>query len=92
MILVIIIMSWGANMLQRRLESGWSVMVAGLAVTLFACLDLSFSQWRVLVVVGLLATALMLYHKKLRHFVLLPSCVAFAGGLMLIVMNFGTVR
>ena len=76
-------------MLQRRLEGGWSVMVAGMAVALFACLDLSFGEWRVLVVAGLLATALMLYHKKLRHFVLLPSCVAFASGLLLIVMNLG---
>ncbi|SMG47211.1 DUF1435 domain-containing protein [Cedecea sp. NFIX57] len=79
-------------MLQRRLEGGWSIMVAGLAVALLACLDLSFSQWRVLVVIGLLATALMLYHKTLRHFVLLPSCVAFASGLLLIVMNLGAMR
>lgn len=76
-------------MLQRRLKGGWSVMVAGMAVALLAWLDLSFSEWRVLVVAGLLATALMLYHKKLRHFVLLPSCVAFASGLLLIVMNLG---
>jgi len=73
--------------LQKRLESGWSIMVAALAVALLTWLDLSFEQWRLLVVVGLLMTAVMLYHKRLRHFVLLPSCVAFASGLLLIMMN-----
>jgi len=62
-------------------------MVAALTVGLLIWLDLSFSQWRILVVLGLSATAVMLYHKRLRHFVLLPSCVAFASGLLLIAMN-----
>lgn len=74
-------------MLQRRLESGWSIMVAALAVALLTYLELSFNQWRLLIIVGLLMTAIMLYHKRLRHFVLLPSCVAFASGLLLITMN-----
>jgi len=73
--------------LQKRLESGWSIMVAALAVALLTWLELSFEQWRLLVVVGLLMTSVMLYHKRLRHFVLLPSCVAFASGLLLIMMN-----
>lgn len=79
-------------MLLQRFEGSLSVMIAGLAVALLAWLDLSFSQWRVLVVVGLLATAMMLYHKRLRHFVLLPSCVAFSSALLLIVMNFGGIK
>ncbi|WP_409040079.1 DUF1435 family protein [Klebsiella sp. BIGb0407] len=74
-------------MLQKRLEGGWSIMVAALAVALLTLLELSFSQWRLLIVAGLLMTAVMLYHKRLRHFVLLPSCVVFASGLLLITMN-----
>ena len=74
-------------MLQRRLEGGWSIMVAALAVALLTLLELSFDQWRLLIVAGLLMTAVMLYHKRLRHFVLLPSCVVFASGLLLITMN-----
>ena len=74
-------------MLQRRLEGGWSIMVAALTVSLLTLLELSFSQWRLLIVTGLLMTAVMLYHKRLRHFVLLPSCVVFASGLLLITMN-----
>lgn len=74
-------------MLQRRLEGGWSIMVAVLTVALLTWLDLSFNQWRLLIVVGLLMTIIMLYHNRLRHFVLLPSCVVFASGLLLIMMN-----
>jgi len=74
-------------MLQRRLEGGWSIMVAALAVALLTLLELSFDQWRLLIVAGLLTTTIMLYHKRLRHFVLLPSCVVFASGLLLIIMN-----
>jgi 4-hydroxybenzoate polyprenyltransferase len=74
-------------MLQRRLEGGWSIMVAALSVALLTLLELSFNQWRLLIVAGLLTTTIMLYHKRLRHFVLLPSCVVFASGLLLIIMN-----
>jgi len=74
-------------MLQRRLEGGWSIIVAALAVALLTLLELSFDQWRLLIVAGLLMTAFMLYHKRLRHFVLLPSCVVFTSGLLLITMN-----
>lgn len=42
---------------------------------------------KLLIVSGLLLSALMLYHKQLRHFVLLPSCMALIGGMMLAVMN-----
>jgi len=74
-------------MLQRRLEGGWSVMVAVLTVALLTLLELSFNQWRLLIVAGFLITTVMLYHKRLRHFVLLPSCVVLASGLLLITMN-----
>ncbi|WP_158694670.1 DUF1435 family protein, partial [Cronobacter malonaticus] len=43
--------------------------------------------WRVIIVLALLATIGMLYHPRLRHYVLLPSCIAFASGLMLIVSH-----
>lgn len=74
-------------MLQRRLEGGWGIMIAALAVALLTLLELSFDQWRLLIVAGLLMTTIMLYHKRLRHFVLLPSCVVFASGLLLITMH-----
>lgn len=74
-------------MLQRALESGWGVVVPGGVVALLALGGLTFEQWRGVVVLALLATSAMLYHKRLRHFVLLPSCVALTSGLMLIALN-----
>ena len=74
-------------MLHKRLESGWGIVVPGLLVTLLALNDLNFAQWRVVIVLALIATSLMLFHKRLRHFVLLPSCIAFASGLMLVALN-----
>ncbi|WP_435928988.1 DUF1435 domain-containing protein [Dryocola sp. BD613] len=74
-------------MLQRRLESAWGMVVAGVIVAALAYTDLSFSQWRVLMVLGLVASAAMLFHRRLRHYVLLPSGIAFASGLALVIMN-----
>ncbi|WP_435955362.1 DUF1435 domain-containing protein [Dryocola sp. BD626] len=79
-------------MLQRQLGSAWGIVVPGLLVAVLAYADLSFSQWRVLVVLGLVASTAMLYHKRLRHFVLLPSGIAFASGLALVMMNLGVMR
>lgn len=87
MILVIIIGVRDENMLHKRLESGWGIIVPGVLVTLLALSDLTFAQWRIVVVLALLATSLMLFHKRLRHFVLLPSCIAFASGLILAALN-----
>lgn len=75
-------------MLYRRLESGWAVLLPGALVAMLAWNELSWAQWRVIIVLALLTTVGMLYHPRLRHYVLLPSCIAFASGLMLIVSHF----
>ncbi|ELY6210478.1 DUF1435 domain-containing protein [Cronobacter dublinensis] len=87
MILVIIIDTRGETMLYRRLESGWAVLLPGALVAMLAWSELSWAQWRVIIVLALLTTVGMLYHPRLRHYVLLPSCIAFASGLMLIVSH-----
>ncbi|EOI3502888.1 DUF1435 domain-containing protein [Cronobacter dublinensis] len=87
MILVIIIDARGETMLYRRLESGWAVLLPGALVAMLAWSELSWAQWRVIIVLALLTTVGMLYHPRLRHYVLLPSCIAFASGLMLIVSH-----
>lgn len=74
-------------MLPRALESGWGIILPGIVVTLLAFGGLTFDQWRGVMVLALLATSAMLYHKRLRHFVLLPSCIALTSGLMLIALN-----
>ena len=87
MILVIIINVMGGTMLPRTLGSGWGVLLPGILIAGMAFSDLSVYVWKAMIVLGLLLTSLMLYHKRLRHFVLLPSCAALIGGIVLVMMN-----
>ncbi|EBQ2139085.1 DUF1435 domain-containing protein [Salmonella enterica] len=74
-------------MLQRTLGSGWGVLLPGVIIVGLAFIGLSAYALKLLIVSGLLLSALMLYHKQLRHFVLLPSCMALIGGMMLAMMD-----
>lgn len=87
MIFIIIIGVRGKTMLQRALGSGWGILLPVMMITGLAFTDLSLAAWKAMIVSGLLLTSLMLYHKQLRHFVLLPSCVALVSGIMLVVIN-----
>lgn len=78
-------------MIGKRLDSGWGVLIPCAMMPLVALMELSFSEWRVLMVVAFLATVMMLFHKRLRHYMLLPSCIALAGGLAAISVNFTTI-
>lgn len=61
-------------MLQRMLGSGWGVLLPGLLIAGLMYADLSPDQWRIVILMGLVLTPVMLYHKQLRHYILLPSC------------------
>lgn len=74
-------------MLQRMLGSGWGVLLPGLLIAGLMYADLSPDQWRIVILMGLVLTPVMLYHKQLRHYVLLPSCLALIAGIMLMIMN-----
>lgn len=74
-------------MLQRTLGSGWGVVLPGVLIVALGFADLSVDAWRALVALGMLMSAMMIWHRQLRHFVLLPSCVALVSGMMLIIMN-----
>ena len=87
MVLVIIIVVRGEIMLQRTLGSGWVVLIPGVVLAALGFADLSVDAWRGLVTLGMLMSAMMIWHRQLRHFVLLPSCVALIGGIMLILLN-----
>ncbi|KWV00151.1 hypothetical protein AGE09_23915, partial [Salmonella enterica subsp. enterica serovar Kentucky] len=86
MILFIIINSRGETMLQRTLGSGWGVLMPGVIIVGLAFIGLAAYALKLLIVSGLLLAALMMYHKQLRHFVLLPSGIALICGLMLAMM------
>lgn len=51
--------------------------------------DITVGELRVLIIVAMLATVSMLYHARLRHFLLLPSCLALLGGMAAILMHNG---
>ncbi|MEK6490730.1 DUF1435 domain-containing protein [Klebsiella grimontii] len=74
-------------MLQRTLGSGWGVVLPSVLIAALGFADLSVDAWRALVALGMLMSAMMIWHRQLRHFVLLPSCVALVSGMMLIIMN-----
>ncbi|MEN0615793.1 DUF1435 domain-containing protein [Klebsiella indica] len=74
-------------MLQRTLGSGWGVLIPGILITALGFADLSVEAWRGLVTSGMLMSAAMIWHRQLRHFVLLPSCLALVSGMMLMIMN-----
>ncbi|HCT3324046.1 DUF1435 domain-containing protein [Enterobacter cloacae] len=87
MILVIIIDSKGQNMLNRVLGSGWGVLLPGAILGGLMFADLSIELWKAIIVSGLLMSSAMIWHKQLRHFVLLPSCVALVSGILVILMS-----
>ncbi|MDK9960188.1 DUF1435 domain-containing protein [Enterobacter cloacae] len=87
MILVIIIDSKGQTMLNRVLGSGWGVLLPGAILGGLMFADLSIELWKAIIVSGLLMSSAMIWHKQLRHFVLLPSCVALVSGILVILMN-----
>lgn len=74
-------------MLQRALGSGWGIVVPGVIVAVLMLADLSVNAWRMVIFLGLLLTPVMLYHKRLRHFILLPSGVALVGAITLMLLN-----
>lgn len=75
-------------MLQRALGSGWGVVVPGVLIAALGYAGVSADVWRTLVTVGMLMSAAMIWHRQLRHFILLPSCVALIGGIMLMILDF----
>lgn len=87
MIFVIIIDSKGQTMLNRVLGSGWGVLLPGAILGGLMFADLSIELWKAIIVSGLLMTSAMIWHKQLRHFVLLPSCVALVSGILVILMS-----
>jgi len=87
LVIIIIIAIGDENMLQRVLGSGWGIVLPGMIVAVLALADLSIDAWRMVILLGLLLTPAMLYHKRLRHFVLLPSGVALVGGMIMMLLN-----
>ena len=80
---------WGVSWcLGDRLASAWGVLLPCALMPLLALIDLDMMQLRSLIVIAMLATLVMLFNSRLRHYLLLPSCMALAGGLAAVSLNF----
>ncbi|GJA03051.1 DUF1435 domain-containing protein [Enterobacter kobei] len=74
-------------MLNKVLGSAWGVLVPGVVLGGLMFADLPINVWKAILVSGLLVTSGMIWHKQLRHFVLLPSGMALIGGILVILMS-----
>jgi hypothetical protein len=80
---------WGVSwVMGKRLDSGWGILLPCTAMPLFALWEPGYAQWRAIMIVMLLLTLVMLFHQRLRHYILLPSCIALAGGITAASVNF----
>lgn len=71
--------------------SAWGMLLPVAVLPLFALWEPSFTQWRLVMITALLMTMGMLFNARLRHYLLLPSCLALACGLMAITVNYHAV-
>ncbi|MFA9210167.1 MAG: DUF1435 family protein [Yersinia sp. (in: enterobacteria)] len=80
--------SWGViGGLSRGMSSGWGILLPFALLPLLGWAELTVGQLRILIVLAMLATVSMLYHARLRHFLLLPSCLALLSGLTAVLMH-----
>ncbi|OVZ97761.1 DUF1435 domain-containing protein [Yersinia sp. 2105 StPb PI] len=75
--------------MSRLMSSGWGILLPFALLPVLEWADITVGQLRVLIIIAMLATVSMLYHSRLRHFLLLPSCIALLGGLAAILMHNG---
>ena len=71
----------------KRWEVGGGILLPGSIIGGLMFADLPIDVWKAMIVSGLLVTSAMIWHKQLRHYVLLPSCVALISGLLVILMS-----
>lgn len=70
--------SWSMG---KHLSSARGVLLPCAIMPLLVVLDINLLHLKAIIAIALLATLVMLPHRRLRHYLLLPSCVALAGGL-----------
>nr|WP_113865792.1 DUF1435 domain-containing protein [Brenneria salicis]NMN92770.1 uncharacterized protein DUF1435 [Brenneria salicis ATCC 15712 = DSM 30166]RBP63747.1 uncharacterized protein DUF1435 [Brenneria salicis ATCC 15712 = DSM 30166]RLM31032.1 hypothetical protein BHG07_07460 [Brenneria salicis ATCC 15712 = DSM 30166] len=75
----------------KHLSSAWGVLLPCAIILLLAMQGLNLLHFKLIIAIALLATLFMLFHQRLRHFLLLPSCVALAGGLVVVSIMFDTL-
>ncbi|SLM61803.1 MULTISPECIES: DUF1435 family protein [Dickeya] len=73
---------WGVSWyFGKRLSSAWGVLLPAALMPLLALPALNLTHLKCICMLAMLITLSMLFHHRLRHYLLLPSCIALAGGL-----------
>ncbi|QTF09948.1 DUF1435 domain-containing protein [Brenneria izadpanahii] len=73
---------WGVSWsMGKPLSSVWGILLPCAIMPVLAALDINLMHLKLIIAIALLATLAMLFHHRLRHYLLLPSCIALAGGL-----------
>lgn len=73
---------WGISWyFGKSLSSAWGVLLPCALMPLLAMQEPTLPHLKVTLALAMLAATGMLYHRRLRHYVLLPSCVALVSGL-----------
>ena len=70
-----------------KLDSAWAGILACATIPAITLWQPSFGQWRTMILVALLLTVVMLFNQRMRHYVLLPSCLALASVLTAISLS-----
>ncbi|WPM85324.1 DUF1435 family protein [Apirhabdus apintestini] len=71
------------------MKTGWGALMCYGLIVSFIMLDVSLDVWRGATAVALLTTAAMMYHPRLRAYLLLASCGVLAGATAVIMKNIG---
>ncbi|NKI72915.1 DUF1435 domain-containing protein [Dickeya sp. CFBP 2040] len=73
---------WGISWyFGKRLSSAWGILLPAGLMPLLALPALNLTCLKYICALAMLVTLSMLFHRRMRHYLLLPSCIALAGGL-----------
>lgn len=73
---------WGVTWyFGKPLSSAWGILVPVTLMPLLLLPGIDLHSLKYIVTLAMLATLGMLFHERLRHYLLLPSCIALVGGL-----------
>jgi len=78
--------------LGRKLSGTWGVLVPCALLPVLAMMEISLDTLRLLVMGAMLVTLVMLFNRHLRHYILVPSCMAPAGGPAAMSLNFNLLN
>lgn len=75
-------------MLQKGLKVGGGALLSGMTVIILASNGITFGEWRAIMIMAMISTMGMLFHHRLRRYMLLP-CIVAASALVVFTLHAG---